>query len=69
MTDITLPPLCPECSGAMTLKQVLRDPTHAGFVYFFRCTVCDLEYPRPSDKKPEAFRPLPEKGEAAEDAN
>jgi hypothetical protein len=45
MTDRTLPPPGPNCSGATAFKEMHKLSKGDGFMCFFRCGPCELEYP------------------------
>jgi hypothetical protein len=40
------PPPCPACAGATTLKEVFKQPQTDGYMFFFKCLSCAIEYPR-----------------------
>ena len=50
MTDHILPPPCPNCAGPTTLKSMQRmskaQGLAQGFMCFFHCAPCALQYPR-----------------------
>ena len=45
MTERTLPPPCPSCSNKTTLKEMHKLSRTDGFMCFFWCDACQLEYP------------------------
>jgi hypothetical protein len=45
MTERTLPPPCPNCAGKTAFKEMHRLSKGDGFMCFFRCAPCELEYP------------------------
>lgn len=51
MSDIPqeLPPPCPECNAATALKEVHRHHLNEGYIFFFKCPDCAVEYPRTVD--------------------
>jgi hypothetical protein len=42
-----LPPPCPNCAGTTALKETHKLAHGDGLMYFFFCTPCALEYPKP----------------------
>ena len=45
MTERTLPPLCPNCSKKTGFKEMHKLSKGDGFMCFFWCESCALEYP------------------------
>jgi hypothetical protein len=48
MTERTLPPPCPNCSKKTSFKEMHKLAKGDGFMCFFRCDGCALEYPVPA---------------------
>ena len=46
MANLDLPPPCPECAAATTLKEVFKQHQSDGYMFFFKCLSCAIEYPR-----------------------
>lgn len=49
MTEHTLPPPCPNCSGTTALKELHKLAKLGSYMCFFFCVPCALEYPRAVD--------------------
>ena len=45
MTERTLPPPCPNCSAKTAFKEMHKLTKGEGFMCFFWCEPCQLEYP------------------------
>ena len=49
MTERALPPPCPNCAGKTAFKEMHRLSKGKGFMCFFRCAPCELDYPLAAD--------------------
>lgn len=45
MTERTLPPPCPNCAAHTAFKEMHKSAKSDGFMCFFWCERCQLEYP------------------------